>query len=46
MSPELSFRWQGLVTTNYDVGGTDKVGQWSDGVVPLRGGVKTGHWLG
>ena len=29
-----------------DVGGGDKVGQWSDGVVPLRGGVKTGHWLG
>jgi integrase/recombinase XerD len=27
-------------------GGTDKAGPWSDGAVPLRGGVITGHWLG
>jgi hypothetical protein len=28
------------------VSGGAKVGQWSGGVVPLRGGVITGHWLG
>ena len=28
------------------VSGGEKVGQWSGGVVLLRGGVITGHWLG
>jgi hypothetical protein len=28
------------------VSGGAKVGQWSGGVVLLRGGVITGHWLG
>jgi hypothetical protein len=28
------------------VSGGAKVSQWSGGVVPLRGGVITGHWLG
>jgi hypothetical protein len=27
------------------VSGGAKVGQWSGGIVPLRGGVITGHWL-
>jgi hypothetical protein len=27
------------------VSGGAKVGRWSGGVVPLRGGVITGHWL-
>jgi hypothetical protein len=28
------------------VSGGAKVGQWSGGIVLLRGGVITGHWLG
>jgi len=28
------------------VHGGEKLGQWSGGVVLLRGGVKPGHWLG
>jgi hypothetical protein len=28
------------------VRGGEKVGQWSGGLVLLRGGVKPGHWIG
>ena len=30
----------------FGVRGGEKVGQWSGGVVLLRGGVKLCHWLG
>jgi hypothetical protein len=28
------------------VRGGEKLGQWSGGLVLLRGGVKSGHWIG
>ena len=36
----------GEARSAFGVSGGDKVGQWSGGAVPPRGGVITGHWLG
>jgi hypothetical protein len=38
--------WAALEATLADVRAGAKVGQWSGGVVLLRGGVKPSHWLG
>lgn len=40
LKPVTGFR------ASFRVRGGEKVGQWSGGLVLLRGGVKPGHWIG